>query len=425
MSEYPPTSIVLAKVKGYPAWPAMVLDESLLPEHISNKKPKSKTNHPTTTIGTTIGTTPISSPSKKKPSIIVPVRFFSDDTYIWININDLKPLTKQMIQDYFSTSSKKRRIDNLLQTAYELANDPPEMELFIEYGSKGAPPPPMEEENEEEEEEKTTSKSPVKKKVKKVVKEKEKAKAKAKAKAKPKPKPKAKAKQLPIVKPKTKDIKESIIENDPDWGLEEFNQYNKQLGNYIFDSEQEQIKNFTKLQSSLSLSSLSSINSIQNNKIIDKFKSIENDLINYLLLSLNTDSSNSLSMKNEIIIKLLNDLSINIIPKLPKNIIIKSKLLRVLILSIRKPKPKPKPNDELKNIKSIIQNILHGLSIDIRENTEEEIIKSNKDNNNNSNNNKESSVSQTPEPERQQQQKEQVEDSLMKNGDQNNPIEID
>ncbi|CAX40638.1 component of the ISW1B complex, putative [Candida dubliniensis CD36] len=411
MSEYPPTSIVLAKVKGYPAWPAMVLDESLLPEHISNKKPKSKTNHPTTT---TIGTTPISSPSKKKPSIIVPVRFFSDDTYIWININDLKPLTKQMIQDYFSTSSKKRRIDNLLQTAYELANDPPEMELFIEYGSKGAPPP-MEEE-EEEKEEKTTSKSPVKKKVKKVVKEK----AKAKAKAKAKPKPKAKSKQLPIVKPKTKDIKESIIENDPDWGLEEFNQYNKQLGNYIFDSEQEQIKNFTKLQSSLSSSSsssLSSINSIHNNKIIDKFKSIENDLINYLLLSLNTDSSNSLSMKNEIIIKLLNDLSINIIPKLPKNIIIKSKLLRVLILSIRK--PKPKPNDELKNIKSIIQNILHGLSIDIRENTEEEIIKSNKDNN------KESSVSQTPEPERQQQQKEQVEDSLMKNGDQNNPIEIE
>ena len=37
MSEYQPTSIVLAKVKGYPAWPAMVLDESLLPEHISNK----------------------------------------------------------------------------------------------------------------------------------------------------------------------------------------------------------------------------------------------------------------------------------------------------------------------------------------------------------------------------------------------------
>lgn len=34
-----------------------------------------------------------------------------------------------------------------------------------------------------------------------------------------------------------------MIEIDPDWGLEEFNQYDKQLGNFIFDSEQEQIKN--------------------------------------------------------------------------------------------------------------------------------------------------------------------------------------
>lgn len=42
MSEYQPTSIVLAKVKGYPAWPAMVLDESLLPEHISNKNQNRK-----------------------------------------------------------------------------------------------------------------------------------------------------------------------------------------------------------------------------------------------------------------------------------------------------------------------------------------------------------------------------------------------
>lgn len=58
MSEYQPTSIVLAKVKGYPAWPAMVLDESLLPEHISNKKPKSKTNPPTS----------ISSPTPQSPS---------------------------------------------------------------------------------------------------------------------------------------------------------------------------------------------------------------------------------------------------------------------------------------------------------------------------------------------------------------------
>ena len=102
MSEYQPTSIVLAKVKGYPAWPAMVLDESLLPEHISNK---TKIENQSLQHQFHL---PLHNSIEKKPSIIVPVRFFSDDTYIWINTNDLKPLTKQMIQDYFSTSSKKK-----------------------------------------------------------------------------------------------------------------------------------------------------------------------------------------------------------------------------------------------------------------------------------------------------------------------------
>lgn len=394
MSEYQPTSIVLAKVKGYPAWPAMVLDESLLPEHISNKKPKSKTNPPTS-----ISSPTPQSPSKKKPSIIVPVRFFSDDTYIWINTNDLKPLTKQMIQDYFSTSSKKRKIDNLLQTAYELANDPPEMGLFIEYGSKGAPPtppPPMEEEDE------TKPKSPVKKKVKKAVKPKQK---------QPLASQQQQKQKLPVIKPKTepkakaKEVKEPVIEIDPDWGLEEFNQYDKQLGNFIFDSEQEQIKKFDKLQSSLNLT---------NEKTIDQFKLIENNLVKYLLDfdSSTSSSSDTSSLSTNEIIKSLNDLT-NIIHKLPKNILAKSKLLRVLILSIRK------PNDELKNIKPTMQKILHGLSIDVRENTEEEIKKSNNADSSN-NNNTESTVSQTPEIEQ------QVENSVVKNGGgHDDPIVID
>ena len=196
-----------------------------------------------------------------------------------------------------------------------------------------------------------------------------------------------------------------MIEIDPDWGLEEFNQYDKQLGNFIFDSEQEQIKKFDKLQSSLNLT---------NEKTIDQFKLIENNLVKYLLDfdSSTSSSSDSSSLSTNEIIKSLNDLT-NIIHKLPKNILAKSKLLRVLILSIRK------PNDELKNIKPTMQKILHGLSIDVRENTEEEIKKSNNVDSSN-NNNTESTVSQTPEIEQ------QVENSVVKNGGgHDDPIVID
>lgn len=141
---------------------------------------------------------------------------------------------------------------------------------------------------------------------------------------------------------------------------------------------------------------------------------IENNLVKYLLDfdSSTSSSSDSSSLSTNEIIKSLNDLT-NIIHKLPKNILAKSKLLRVLILSIRK------PNDELKNIKPTMQKILHGLSIDVRENTEEEIKKSNNVDSSN-NNNTESTVSQTPEIEQ------QVENSVVKNGGgHDDPIVID
>lgn len=37
-------------------------------------------------------------------------------------------------------SGSKKRKDNLLEKAYDLADDPPDMELFVLYGSRAAPP---------------------------------------------------------------------------------------------------------------------------------------------------------------------------------------------------------------------------------------------------------------------------------------------
>jgi hypothetical protein len=118
-----PRDIVLAKVKGYPPWPAMVLDEELLPANIKQRKPKN-----------------IKPARQKRRTYVVPVRFFSDDTYIWIKDSDIRKLSEADIAEYVATATGKRRQDHLLNAAYELAQNPPDMGVFIKYGSKGEPP---------------------------------------------------------------------------------------------------------------------------------------------------------------------------------------------------------------------------------------------------------------------------------------------
>lgn len=121
---YSPTSVVLAKVKGYPPWPAMVLDESLLPQNISDKRPKNVRQKS-------------GRKGRGKDVTVLPVRFFSDDTYIWIKDNELKPMTQQMIDAHLS--SDKKRKDKLLEKAYQLAKNPPDMKEFVTWGSRGPP----------------------------------------------------------------------------------------------------------------------------------------------------------------------------------------------------------------------------------------------------------------------------------------------
>ncbi|KAG7660590.1 uncharacterized protein J8A68_005856 [[Candida] subhashii] len=364
--QFPPTTVVLAKVKGYPAWPAMVLEESKLPDHILSKKPKTKSSSSSTTP---------SSPKKKStiPAHILPVRFFSDDTYIWINSHDIKLLTKDAIQNFFTDSNKKRRRDNLLQKAYELANDPPDMELFIQYGSRAAPPTPEPEpepvEEEEEEEEVEVDETPKKRK-KPGPKPKEKGKAgpKPKDKAKPGPKPKGKAKpgpkpkQTPVVDPKKieadrkkQEEKKLLSEYDDDWGLE-LVEYDSKSGNYIFDSKREQIEFFNELPDSIT---------IQTNleKLSHKFQQIEQKLIPLLLLLSDDDEGVD---ESDVLTQLkLLDALLN---SLPKSVISKSKILRALILTKRK------GSGEFGQVKQRIDKILKKLDIEVRENTAEELI---------------------------------------------------
>ncbi|KAK6202529.1 transcription coactivator [Scheffersomyces amazonensis] len=371
-SYFKPTTVVLAKVKGYPAWPAMVLDESILPAHIIAKRPKTGR---VTTNGTS--SSPTASPIKKKKSVglptkLFPVRFFSDDTYIWINSNDIKLLTKDDISAHFTNSNSKRRKDNLLERAYELANDPPDMELFVQYGSRAAPPSEdeiVEEENVEAgEEQEEPVKAPPKKKAK-VVKAKTKAKtkattaaaaakaAKAKKDAAEAAKKKAAAEKKLALDKKKQEEKKLMSEYDDDWGLDEINAFDLKSGNYIFEDEDEQKQTFGKIiPSGPKLQQ----HFIRNQNKFDKLS----DKLSELLINQEED----VNRKGEEILTLLDEFQGLISSSnFPKTLILKSKLFRVLILILRKPLEQF-GNEQIKE--KISKILIKQLDVEVKNNSE-------------------------------------------------------
>lgn len=303
---YVPEFIVLAKVKGYPPWPAMVLDEDILPANIKNKKPKG----------------PRSPKKKGTASRTVPVRFFSDDTYIWINSNDIKPLSKDDIEAHFIESSGKRRKDNLLENAFSLARDPPEMTQFVKWGSH----PPSDDYYFEDEEE--LEEQPKQKKV-----------------ALPKVN---KTEQNRILAEERREAEIKLLaEYDSDWGVES-NEYDTELGDYIFDTLEEQSK----------ILSTTKYVDIQEKlyKYQTEFDGISNKLFPLLL-------SSEYSPKT--VVTLLNQLT-KLVPEAPKSVFLKSQLLRILIVTARK------RGDN--KVKKEIRKLLKNLGLDVEENAEEPVV---------------------------------------------------
>lgn len=362
-NEFSPSLIVLAKVKGYPAWPAMVLEESLLPINILNNKPKPHRNS-----------------SIKNPTTLVPVRFFSDDTYIWMKVNDLKKLGDEEISENLNklnsrANLKKKEIK--LQEAFQLAQNPLSMNDFVRWGSQGEPeyiPVPEEEEVEVEEDEEEEEVEVIeddddeddndeefeegpKKKKQKIEKKKPGPKPKGKpgpkAKAKGKPGPKAKAKPVakgkPGPKPKSKPEpvakKEKVeVEKDPydsDWGLDEVVQYNYEEGNYIFEDEEEQI------EFSSQFPKLIIIND-ELNKKVDSLNKLNDTLTNQLITIVKDEEENKTPEQQEAtqpqhlqeedkILKNLNKLKNLIKDDLPKSIFLKSSIYKIMIIILHKP----------------------------------------------------------------------------------------
>lgn len=317
--KFRPKSVVLAKVKGYPSWPAMILDETLLPEHILNLKPKK-----------------LKQKKGSKPVSILPVRFFSDDTYIWIKSSDLKPFSTDTISKYFS--NERRRKDKLLDNAYKLAQNPPDMELFIKWGSKGKPPKVVEQDDDEldlvdedddeeldelEEEDEEDYEEPPSKKRKgddkkgssKTSDKKGKSKTSGSKSKSSKAKGGSQEKSKPV-SPKKESFRDQGY--DSDWGLEDVKSYSYEDGNYIFENEKEQKRFDSDFPTPAELNEeLAAYH--------QQFDDLDTDLTRHLL-------EEDVDEKQVLLeIKELRGLY------LPKTIFMKSKVLKALIITVRRP----------------------------------------------------------------------------------------
>ncbi|KAI0769411.1 hypothetical protein BD413DRAFT_604984 [Trametes elegans] len=96
---YEPRDIVLAKVRGYPPWPGMIVDPDNVPEPVAKERPNAKT---------------------KKGNWYC-VRFFPAGDYAWITSKDISRLQQHEIQAYISEPFK--RSGELLK-GYRIALDP-------------------------------------------------------------------------------------------------------------------------------------------------------------------------------------------------------------------------------------------------------------------------------------------------------------
>lgn len=90
--------VVLGKLKGFPAWPSVVVDRDNVPKKVEKERPKS--------------------------SSIVCVQYFPTGEYSWLSPVDVKSLPKHEIDAYLKNTSRKTSGD--LYQAYQIAAHPKE-----------------------------------------------------------------------------------------------------------------------------------------------------------------------------------------------------------------------------------------------------------------------------------------------------------
>lgn len=337
---FAPRDVVLAKVKGYPLWPAMVLSEEVLPTNVAKLKPK---------------------PQKKKGQP-VPVRFFSDDTYIWIHAADLKHLSQEMIQDHFDVSLRKRRKDGMLEAAFAMALDPPEMELFALYGLSLQPDPTAELDDEILEMATDTGTTGGKKR-KQPTSETPRKKAATKPATTPKPRKRLEKLLLlallllALTKKEVTQITK-LPGYDDDWGTDELFVYDKENGDYIFDDEQEQQQLFndeiglaTEVLARIALAN-DQFHQVST-KVLQQVVDLEHSAIGDDVKDEAEDEAKVYLIDPQPALDALAELEALLTPEFPKAVYAKLSLMRWLVVLARLPEPQfpyPEVRERIANV---------------------------------------------------------------------------
>ncbi|WWC72014.1 uncharacterized protein I206_105973 [Kwoniella pini CBS 10737] len=185
--------IVLARLRGYPPWPARIADPDTLPRNVLKQKPG-------------------------KNPLIFCCQFFPAGDFSWLQSKEIKPLSASEISSYLS--EPHRKATGGLREAYQTAQDPTEwdgQQANIQQAKEEAENEADEDELEEEEDEEATTggkrkrAAPEKKKAtgKKAKTTKSKAEVEdedaPKSKTKSKPAAKAKTSKAPVSKPENQE----------------------------------------------------------------------------------------------------------------------------------------------------------------------------------------------------------------------------
>ncbi|KZV97640.1 Tudor/PWWP/MBT [Exidia glandulosa HHB12029] len=103
--EFAVRDVVLAKLKGYPQWPAMVVDPDNVPSGVQDERPSGKRHFC--------------------------VRFFPAGDYAWLSPRDISPLSRSEIDKFLAVPKGAKRAGELLK-GYKVAMDPTKWESEIE-----------------------------------------------------------------------------------------------------------------------------------------------------------------------------------------------------------------------------------------------------------------------------------------------------
>lgn len=141
---FQPTDIVIAKMKGYPPWPAMIIPFEIIPQQVLSKN---RSKLPEDFDSDSDDTEKIEYSSMlsfkkfKRELSNYCVKFFHDDSYVWLNPRNLTTLDMSQIDTFLSKVNVKT--SKKLSMAYEMAKQGLSSGIdvweFVEYGSEGKP----------------------------------------------------------------------------------------------------------------------------------------------------------------------------------------------------------------------------------------------------------------------------------------------